>query len=184
LQPALTVISVEDWPELENELVRLRVRDLGDVAAQLAGEDDEISRWLFGGGRSTEQSVRNHIIKCREMSASSDRQRAFGIRDRATDSLAGTIEINGDDPDLCEGEVNVSYMVFPAWRRRGFASASLDLVVAFVTEQDLANAVILKIDPDNAASLAVAARAGFVPDGSVFAGGAQLVRLSLAIWRP
>ncbi len=57
-----------DWPnipKLTDGAVFLRPSCAEDAAEHLAGEDDEMAKWL-SGGRSTLANVRNYIEKSKE----------------------------------------------------------------------------------------------------------------------
>ncbi|WP_309234971.1 GNAT family N-acetyltransferase [Streptomyces lunaelactis] len=98
---------------------------------------------------------------------------AFGIRVGAPAELTGTVEVQFDQPYLTPGQVNISYGLYPAWRGRGLATRAVELACQHAAAYGAVGAVI-KADPGNPASAAVARRVGFVPvrrgadeDGSV-----------------
>jgi L-amino acid N-acyltransferase YncA len=61
---------------------------------------------------------------------------------------------------------NLSYLVFPAWRRRGFALEATSLAVKYAAEHLGVRTVALKILEGNVASLRTAARLGAIEVGS------------------
>jgi len=63
--------------------------------------------------------------------------------------------------------VNVGYNVFAAHRGSGYASRAVELLIRHLAESTAFDAATLVIHPDNAASLAVAAKCGFVPNGEI-----------------
>ncbi|MBD0329372.1 MAG: GNAT family N-acetyltransferase [Thermoleophilia bacterium] len=133
-----------------------------DAAAHLAGEDEEHAR-RFGWWpqRSTEAMVAAFIERAREQWATGGRQRPLAVRDAATGELVGGCEIRLPAPGFAE----LSYWTFPAYRRRGFASRALALACRYADKELGVERAELLIEPDNAASLAVARRAGFVRVG-------------------
>src|SRR5450755_4762594 len=79
--------------ELTDGVVSLRPPRPEDAADHLAGEDDEIAKWL-SGGRSTMATVQSYIRSCEENWRGDGPRRAFGIFDCATNRLIGSIEAN------------------------------------------------------------------------------------------
>lgn len=63
------------------------------------------------------------------------------------------------------GEVHVGYATDPIERGRGYARQALHRLVDLASTRSEARTLVALIDPDNAASLAVARGAGFVDDG-------------------
>lgn len=104
----------------------------GDAAAHLAGEDEELVRWLSGGPGSQE-TVRVYLRRCVEQWTTGGPVHAFGIRVRADHTpqaphvLAGTVEVQFDRPYLGPGQVNISYGLYPTWRGRGLATRAVAL---------------------------------------------------------
>ena len=82
----------------------------------------------------------------------------------AEDSL---VDLDVDRSWLQSGEVNVGYNVFAAHRGSGYASRAVELLIRHLAESTAFDAATLVIHPDNAASLAVAAKCGFVPNGEI-----------------
>ncbi|HEX2850277.1 MAG TPA: GNAT family N-acetyltransferase [Acidimicrobiales bacterium] len=106
----------------------------------IAGRDEESRRWLGPG-------------------AADPRPTACVVVDGG---VVGWVDYDEDREWLAPGEVNVGYQLFPPHRGRGYATRALQLLLhhlATSTDQRTASALI---DRGNAASLAVARRAGFV----------------------
>ena len=131
-----------------------------DAADHLAGEDDEMATWV-SGGRSTPASVEAFIRNNQESWRSGGPRRAFGIFNCASNRLAGFIEVNL--ARLAEpNQVNVSYGVFPQWRRQGLAVRAINLMGEYLRTATTARQMVLRIMPANTASLKLAEKAGFI----------------------
>ena len=150
-------------PTLHDDLILLDAITLADAAAHLAGEDDEIVRWLGQGERSTPETVGAWIERNLRSWELGGPVFAFAVRERTTGTLVGHVDANvGLDQDgVGPGEANVSYSLHARARGRGYATRAVELVCSFLRDREAAAAVI-RAEPDNPASLAVAERAGFV----------------------
>jgi RimJ/RimL family protein N-acetyltransferase len=150
-------------PRLTDGVIQLRPLTQADAAAHLAGEDEEMAKWL-SGGRSTAATVQTAIDKFEEQWRTGGSRRAFGVFDCGTDQLIGFVEANlgllGNP-----AEVNVSYGIFPAWRRRGLAGRAIDLVTEYLRSSTDAKEIVLRIAPENSRSIRVAEKAGFARAG-------------------
>lgn len=95
----------------------------------------------------------------------------FAVVDGA-DVLLASVGLVGLDREARSGEVG--YWVAPQARRRGVASSATVLISRWAGEVFELDRIELYTDPGNVASRAVAARAGFRPDGETehaFRGG-------------
>jgi len=148
-----------DIPELTDGVIFLRPLSAEDAANHLAGEDDEMATWV-SGGRSTPATVEAFIRNNQESWRSGGPRRAFGIFNCASNRLAGFIEVNL--ARIVEpGQVNVSYGVFPQWRRQGVALRAINLMDEYLRTATKARQMVLRIAPANTASLKLAEKAGF-----------------------
>lgn len=147
-------------PRLTDGLVFLRPLDPEDAADHLAGEDDEMAKWV-SGGRSTPATVEAFIRNNQESWQTGGPRRAFGVFDCASNRLAGFIEVNL--ARLAKpNQVNVSYGVFPQWRRQGVALRAINLMGEYLRTATQARQMVLRIVPENTASLKLAEKAGFI----------------------
>lgn len=146
-------------PKLTDGVIFLRPQRAEDAADHLAGEDEEMAKWV-SGGRSTPAMVEAFIRSNQENWRSGGPRRAFGVFDCASNQLAGFIEVNL--ARLVEpGQVNISYGVFPQWRRQGLALRAINLMRDYLRTATEASQMVLRIAPENAASLKLAEKAGF-----------------------
>jgi RimJ/RimL family protein N-acetyltransferase len=146
--------------KLSDGIVTLSPLRVNDVDAHLAGEDDLLVRWL-SGGPGTRQGVEDYIRHCLEQWDIAGPLRAFAIRSDAGDALAGTIDLRFAQEGLAPGQVNVAYGLYPSWRGQGLATRAVQLVSQYAASEGAAEAVI-RVEPENSVSAAVALRAGFV----------------------
>lgn len=81
--------------------------------------------------------------------------------------VVGWIDYETDGPWLGPDEVDVSYTVFEADRRRGYASRGLELLIAHLSQDTPYVKATLLIDPTVEESLGVARRCSFAAVGEV-----------------
>ena len=130
-------------PSLTDGVIQLRPLTQADAAAHLAGEDEEMAKWL-SGGRSTAATVQTAIDKFEEQWRTGGPRRAFGVFDCSNDQLIGFVEANLEllgNP----AEVNVSYGIFSPWRGRGLAGRAIDLVAEYLRSATEARGIVLQI---------------------------------------
>ncbi|MFF9567437.1 GNAT family N-acetyltransferase [Streptomyces sp. NPDC014685] len=132
-----------------------------DAAAHLAGEDELLVRWL-NGGPGTREGVEAYFRHCREQWDTGGPLRAFGIRVGSDETLAGTVDLRFAEEGLAPGQVNVAYGLYPAWQGRGLATRAV-LLASHYAATEGGKEVVIQVDPENHASVAVARRAGFSP---------------------
>jgi RimJ/RimL family protein N-acetyltransferase len=152
-------MSLLHIPKLTDGVISLRPLNPEDAADHLAGEDDEMAKWV-SGGRSTLATVEAFIRNNQESWQSGGPRRAFGVFDCASNRLSGFIEMNLARV-VEPGQVNVSYGVFPQWRRQGLALRAINLMDEYLRTATDARQIVLRIAPENIASLKLAEKAGF-----------------------
>ncbi|MFI6604844.1 GNAT family N-acetyltransferase [Nonomuraea sp. NPDC050536] len=144
---------------LSDGVVTLSPLCLDDLDAHLAGEDDQLVRWL-NGGPSTRAGTEAYLRRCMHEWSTDGSLRAFGIHVDTQAALVGTIDLRFGLEDLADGQVNIAYGLYPKWRGRGLATRAVHLVCQYAAAQGATQGVI-KVEPENAASVAVAQRSGF-----------------------
>jgi RimJ/RimL family protein N-acetyltransferase len=130
---------------LSDGFVTLRPPAAGDAATLVAGRDADFHRWL---GRGADTPTPTAVIV-------------------AGGEVVGWIDHDTDRTWLEPGEVNVGYNVFAPHRGRGYATRAVGLLLRHLAEATPYDTATLLIHPENHRSLAVAARAGFVPHGDI-----------------
>ena len=79
------------------------------------------------------------------------------------DEIVGNAGFKGA-PDE-HGEIELGYRVLTAHRRQGLALSAARLLVERAKQEPAVTRVLATISPDNAASIGVITKAGFIPDG-------------------
>jgi len=144
------------FDEPSDDAVLLRRLSMDDVDAWLAGEDDEQIRWFEFPGPATRAHVERAIAAWQESWASDGPVRHWGVCVLATRELAGGVELR----DLGDGRVSLSYVIFPPYRRRGFAARASRLALDDAAQVLRATSAVIKIVEGNEASRGVARSLG------------------------
>ena len=147
-------------PQLRDGVVLLRPLTRSDAPDHLAGEDEELVRWL-NGGPGTVETVARHIAAAQEMWMAGGPTLSFAIRSALDDRLAGTIDIQMQPDHAPQGFANLAYGLYAPYRGRGWASRAVELAVEFLSRRGGTSDVLIRVDPANRASIAVAKRTGF-----------------------
>ena len=126
-------------------VVVLRCPTDDDVAVLVAGRDAEFFSYLGEGSAQPEPTacivVRGDVV--------------------------GWVDFDHERSWLHDDEVNLGYNVFEAHRRRGYATRAVLLLMELLRQHTDWQVATLLIHPDNARSLAVARRSGFVQVGDL-----------------
>lgn len=145
---------------LTDGVVVLRPLDLEDVAEHLVGEDEELVRWL-NGGPGTRETVKAHVRACMAAWEAGGPTITFGICAELPERLMGTVDAHLELPGLEPGQANIAYGLYPRARGRGLALRAVTLICAYLAARHGVREAIIRTEPTNAASVAVALRAGF-----------------------
>ncbi len=141
-------------------VIVLRPLDVSDVAAHLAGEDEELVRWL-NGGPGTQVTVEAHIRACMAAWRAGGPTFNFGIRAGVPECLVGTVDAHLELPGL--DPVRRTSPTGSTPRREDVASppAAVTLLCAYLAAERGVRQAVIRTHPANAASAAVALRTGF-----------------------
>ena len=148
--------------EASDDLIILRRLSLDDVDEWLAGEDDEQVRWFEFPRSAKRDDVERAIAAWQDSWRSGGGVRQWGVCLRSSGVIAGGVELRL----LNTGEVNLSYVVFPTWRRRGIGTRASRLALAYGNRVLGATTAVIKVLEGNDASLGVVRKLGAVEVGS------------------
>jgi RimJ/RimL family protein N-acetyltransferase len=149
-------------PVLSDGLVVVDLLTAADAYAHWAGEDDEHAR-RFGWypRHSTLDGVRAFILESERQWREGGSRRTLAIRLADARTLVGGCETRLQ-PD---GSAEVSWWIFPEYRRRGLATRGVRLMLAYFSDGLGIRNFVALIEPDNYASRGVACNTGFVDSG-------------------
>jgi RimJ/RimL family protein N-acetyltransferase len=150
-----------DTAELRDDVVILDRFTPADVEAHVAGEDEEHAR-RFGWhpARSTAETARAAIQRWSDDWENDGMTRAFAAR-LLDGTLVGGTQLRFKGEEVAQ----ISYWIFPSWRRRGLAARVVRLACEFAFGSLGIERVEALIEPDNDASRRVLDKVGFVEEG-------------------
>jgi RimJ/RimL family protein N-acetyltransferase len=160
-------------PRYSDGVVELGQFETSDIAAHLAGEDEETAR-RFGWWpeTSTAETVRRAFEEWAAQWQTDGPIKTFAVRAIATGTLVGGCQLRRQ----ADGAGHVSYWTGAAYRGRGYASRALVLLRHHAVS-DGVTALESHITADNHGSRTVSEHAGFVLASSYRDdGGAEMVR--------
>lgn len=133
----------------------LRLITDADVDGLVAAcQDPDIARWTLVPSPYTRADGEFFVGLCaREWAAGTGGSLALV----SGDTVLGTCGIVG----FADGDVEIGYWIAAPARGRGLAAAATDALRTWAMAQPGVRGAVLHVHPDNAASRAVAARAGF-----------------------
>jgi RimJ/RimL family protein N-acetyltransferase len=143
-------------------VVTLRPLAAEDASEWLAGEDEEQLRWFEAPHPAEFSDVRQFISECQKSWRELGGHRHWGIRNVDSSVLLGGVDLRSLD----SRRVNLSYVVFPPFRRHGVARRASILALNYASTTMGATTAIIKMLPGNVSShkLALSLGAHFVRD--------------------
>lgn len=156
--------------ELTDGSVLLRPFRIKDAREHFLGQDKALIRWLTNK-KSTLEEIKDWIRKNQKYWENNGPIFNFAIVDTKKNKLVGMVEANFNYKTLevlreREGEVNISYGLYPFARGKGYASRAVNLIVAFLKDKGFSRATIT-VRPENKNSLKVPLRCGFKENGVI-----------------
>jgi RimJ/RimL family protein N-acetyltransferase len=116
-----------------------------DAGEWLAGEDEEQLRRFEAPRPAQLSDVQRFIAGCQESWRKMGDHRHWGIRRVDSEVLVGGVDLR----ELGNGEVNLSFVVFPLFRRQGVARRASLLALNYASTSMDARTVVIKMLPDN-----------------------------------
>jgi RimJ/RimL family protein N-acetyltransferase len=142
------------------EAGRLTIQGVTPAAAgDLAAGGDGGFAWVDGGPFQGTRDAAGMLLKAYEAGVHRPEWGVFALVRREDGRAVGGIGFHGP-PDE-DGRVEVGYDLAEAARGRGYATEGLRALTAWALERDEVTSVCATTEPDNTASQAVIARAGF-----------------------
>jgi len=120
-----------------------------------------VTRWFPVTVPFTAEAA-HRFIDTAEMRWASGDQAAFAVVDQLTETPVGGIDV--DDIDRRTGSGDIGYWLSRPARGRGVATRAVHLITRWAFTEAGLQRLTLRVEPCNAASLAVARRAGFQPE--------------------
>ena len=149
-------------PELADDAIRLRPPTDADVGAITAAcQDPDIQHFTFVPVPYTEDDARAWIADAPAVRAEGSAMNLLAV-DRDDDAVLGAVGLLR--PDWSARSIEVGYWVAPWARGRGVATRAVRLLAPWALTTLRLARVALDIDAPNAASRAVARRAGFTAE--------------------
>jgi RimJ/RimL family protein N-acetyltransferase len=149
-------------PELADDAIRLRPPTAADVGAIAAAcQDPDIQHFTFVPVPYAEEDARAWVAAAPAVRGAGTALNLLAV-DRADDTVLGAVGLLRPDRDA--RSVEIGYWVAPDARGRGVATRAVRLLAPWALDTLRLARVALDVDVPNAASRAVARRAGFTPE--------------------
>jgi RimJ/RimL family protein N-acetyltransferase len=151
-----------------------------DAPEWLAGEDEEQRRWFEAPRPAQLSDVEEFIASCQESWRTMGDHRHWGIRRVDSPFLLGGVDLRAIGND----QVNLSYLVFPQFRRNGVARRATKLALHYASTSMGAKTAIIKMLRRNVSSHrpALGLEASYLLDEPSDAGGTyQVLSLNLPL---
>jgi RimJ/RimL family protein N-acetyltransferase len=160
VDPALPLLRLPET--LSDGVILLDAHTVEDAEAHLDGEDEEMRLRFDAPRAATLADIRAAMARWIEGRAAGGPMFAYALR-QPSGRLMGGCELRMLTPT----SANVSYWVFPPFRRKGFAVRALTLLCEAAVHVDGLDRLEAHIAPDNLASRRLAERVGFIEVGAV-----------------
>jgi RimJ/RimL family protein N-acetyltransferase len=113
-------------------------------------------RWFEAPRPAELTDVEHFIVSCQDSWRQKGNHRHWGIRKFELGTLLGGVDLR----ILDENEVNLSYVIFPLYRRQGFARRASLIALSYAAKTLGAKFAVLKMLPGNVASKSLALSLG------------------------
>lgn len=147
--------------------VTLRPLSVDDLDVHTAGCDALVDRWSNGGRTSTTDEHRAWLAHNAAAWVVGDDLIDVAVVDARTGEHVGVVGIQRRRPELEDGDVNLTYALYAGRRGRGYATAATRAAMDLARSREPVSRFVIRCDPANVASAAVARRLGFDDHGIV-----------------
>lgn len=148
-------------------VVRLPPLSTSDLATHAAGCDDLVNRWTNDGRSSTLGQHRAWLARNEQAWRGHADVVDLAVEDADSGEQVGVVGIQRGLDCLNDGEVNLTYALYAGRRGRGYATAATHAAMELALSQAPVRRFLIRCDPDNKPSGAVARRLGFHYVGAV-----------------
>jgi RimJ/RimL family protein N-acetyltransferase len=165
-------------PWLTDGVVVVNALTQADTEAHWAGEDEEHARrFRWYPKRSSINGVRAFLDQTARHWREGGPRRTLAIRQARTGTLVGGCELRLQS----DGSAHLSWWTFPTFRRRGYATRGVRLLIQYAADVMAVRRFVALIAPDNDASLGVARSAGLTEIGLEPGADPPMSRFALAL---
>ncbi len=174
--------SHDPLPTLETARLRLRAPRDDDLEAffALLSDADSLRHWSHAPLRTRDDAA----WYLRDIAAGRRHgtHLQWAIADRDEDRVIGTTTLFAFDHEA--RAARVSWLVAPAWRRRGVARESLHALRTYLAGATSLDVIVAEIMPGNAASIALATTLGFDAESARGVEGEHRFTLAMTVFAP
>jgi RimJ/RimL family protein N-acetyltransferase len=121
----------------EDDRIGLRPLRIEDADPHFAGCDSQIIVNLGGGVRSRRAQVEAWLSSNAQAWADGSDVVDLGIVELQSDRLVGCVGVQRGLGYLTDGQVNVTYALYPPWRGHGYATRAVQLAITIRWFNDL-----------------------------------------------
>jgi RimJ/RimL family protein N-acetyltransferase len=146
---------------IADEVIQLRPLSPEDAETHLLGCDSAVIDSLGGGQPPSREQVLLWLTQNAAGWANDMPVVDLGIEDRATGALCGTVGIQRGLDYLEQGQVNLTYALYPNWRGHGYATRAVRLAMEVARRGAPVREFVIRAAAWNEASIRVAQRLGF-----------------------
>jgi ribosomal-protein-alanine N-acetyltransferase len=151
------------FPELTTRRLRLRRFQTGDVDGLHAcfGDPEAMRFWNTPPNRSPEQTAR--WVQALAKAKSPHTWLGWAVAEKRSDRCIGMVNYHHREPR--NRKLEIGYILAPARQGKGLMTEALQAMLGYCFEQLDVHRVEALIQPDNAASIRLAIRLGFLLEG-------------------
>ncbi|MFI5719433.1 GNAT family N-acetyltransferase [Nocardia sp. NPDC051750] len=143
---------------ISDGVIGLRPIEVADAAAHLAAQDRESVRRTAGPGTP---NMVAEFERCADEWVYDGPRKTFAVVDVPARALAGTLDLTLEPEFLAKRQADIRYGIYAPWRGRGVDGRAVVLACRYLARHDAADEAVLRLDPADTASIALAHHLGF-----------------------